>query len=102
MTVEEPHQITVPCLNHKDGCKFTVSFMGVKPVRKICPICQEYGVPTDRAHQPGNVEKATRALRREPIPRGYGGCYGDEILVLITVWPKTHHGGRVMPYHVEG
>jgi hypothetical protein len=100
--VPEPRMLRVLCYNAKDGCPAVVSYMGTTPLKKLCPACMEFGTPTDKTGAPGNVEKATRALRHTPIPRGYGSCYSDEILVQITARPKSLAGGRVMPCQTEG
>jgi hypothetical protein len=93
-----PHLMRVSCHNVKDGCPNTVSFMGIKPVRKICPTCMESGVPCERPLAGFNFEKATRSLRKIPGDFSYDG----DMLYAVTCWPRTFHGGRVMSCRTEG
>lgn len=97
-----PHQMRVPCYNQSDGCKNTVSYIGVKPVRKLCSACLESGTPSTRPQVGFNFEKATRNLRASPqwMDRA---LYSDGYLCYeITVQMKTFSGGRVMPCRTEG
>lgn len=98
---EEPHPITVCCYNTPEGCTSTVTFMGIKPVRKICPICQESGIPSER-HQSGfSFCRAMRKVKAGTIS-GYG--LGGMVCYEVTCWPKSPMGmgGRVMPIKAGG
>ena len=97
---EVPRQLTVPCLNAPDGCRHLVRFMGVKPVRKICPNCLDCGAPEERTQAGFNFETSTRKLRAVIDP--VRNCYDSEPVYAVTCWPKTPHGGRVMPCRREG
>ena len=93
-----PRQMRVSCYNAKDGCKNHVSYMGVSPVRKLCPTCLESGVPCERPQVGFSFDKATRSLRKTPGDFSYDG----EMLYAVTCWPKAFSGGRVMPCRTEG
>mgnify|MGYP001240430906 FL=1 len=97
-----PYQMVVCCYNAKDGCSHTVAFMGVKPVRKLCSVCLESGAPCERSQAGFNFEKATRSLRGKPLFERGDFSYDGEMLYAVTCWPKTFHGGRVMPCRTEG
>ncbi len=102
MTDDTPRQMRVSCYNVKDGCPHTVSFMGVSPVRKICPACLESGAPSGRMSPGFNFERAVRNLRRKPLHERGDFSYDGEMLYAVTCWPKTFHGGRVMPCRTKG
>ena len=91
-----PHQMRVCCYNVKDGCKNTVSYMGVKPVRKLCSICQESGAPSERILSGFSLEKHITKGKAPPVKGVYD--YGGEPVFAVTCWPKTFSGGRVLPY----
>ena len=95
---EVPRKLTVSCYNAKSGCLNTIRFMGVKPVRKICPVCLESGTPSDRMNSPGDLTRTVRRLKVDPGR----SCYDSEPVYAVTCWPKTPHGGRVMPCRREG
>ena len=97
-----PRQMRVSCYNAKDGCKNHASYMGVKPVRKLCPTCLESGAPCERPQAGFNFEKATRRLRKKPLYERGDFSYDGEMLYAVTCWPKTFSGGRVMPCRTEG
>lgn len=95
----KPRVMSVPCYNASEGCTNTVSYMGTGPVRKICTVCQESGVPSER-HQAGfNFEKAMRKVRVEALT---GLDLGGSVCYEVTCWPKTLFGGRVMPLKTGG
>jgi hypothetical protein len=95
--IPEPHPLHVRCYNAKDGCPNSVAYMGVTPVRKLCSNCLKHGTPTERMRAPGDLTRATRALRHVFVPDG-GFQFESEAVYAVTVWPKTRHGGRVSSY----
>jgi hypothetical protein len=95
----EPRIMKVPCYNASEGCTNTVSYMGTGPVRKICPICQESGVPSERPLAGFNFSKAMRKVRREAL---MGLDLDGQVCYAVTCWPKTFFGGRVMPTKTRG
>ena len=99
---EVPHMMRVPCFNSPDGCKNSVSYMGVDAVRKICPICMESGAPSERIISGFNFGTEARRLRHEGSPRSKipMDYFGGEAVYEITARPKTVNGGRVaVRYH---
>ena len=95
----KPRFMQVPCYNEHEGCPNTVSYMGIRRVRKICPACQESGTPSER-HQAGfNFGKAMRKVRVEALT---GLDLGGQVCYEVTCWPKTLFGGRVLPLKTGG
>jgi hypothetical protein len=95
----EPHYMTVYCYNSSEGCTNTVTFFGIRKVRKICPTCQESGIPSERPQAGFNFGKAMRKVKLEAMA---GLDLGGAICCAVTVWPKTIFGGRVAPCPREG
>lgn len=94
-----PRTMRVPCFNALDGCKNSVSYMGVAPVRKLCPSCMDSDAPSERTvcgTSGFNFDDERRKpLARPKIPMNYSG---GEAVYEITVRPKTINGGRVAVY----
>jgi hypothetical protein len=95
----KPRFMQVPCYNMSEGCSNTVSYMGIKPLRKICQTCKDSGTPSERYQVGFNFGKAMRKVRAEAMA---GLDLGGQVCYEVTVWPKTIFGGRVTPCRTEG
>lgn len=96
---QKPRCMQASCYNATDGCSNTITYMGVGPVRKLCPVCQEAGTPSERHRTDFNLGKAIRKFKAEPLT---GLDLNGAVCFEVTVWPKTVFGGRVMPCKTEG
>jgi hypothetical protein len=95
----KPRLMRSPCYNAGDGCTCLVSYMAVKPLRKLCSVCLESGPPSERPQAGFNFSKMMRNVKSESI-RGIDLC--GAICCEVTVWPKTLTDGRVSPCPREG
>lgn len=97
----KPRMMRVPCLNMKDGCKATIMYMGVMPIRKLCPTCLECGMPSERVTAGYNFSKEVKSRKiTARVPSGFYDPAGP--IVACTVYMKTQNGGRVLPHSTGG
>lgn len=91
--IPEPRLMRVPCFNVGDGCKNTISYMGVKSLRKLCQSCLDSGPPAQHHREIGvRVCDQVKKLRKKMSSWLVGVHDGPIIAITARPMSKTPDG----------
>lgn len=86
--IPEPRLMRVPCYNAPDGCTNTVSYMGVREVKKLCSSCLDSGPPIQHYRTIG-VRTCDQVKNLRKKMNGWPVGLHDGPIVAITARPMS-------------